>query len=126
MLTRHARLYGAMFAVLLLGGASRCSASVSVGTPPTTSTAQALDQSTSTVTLRQALARPSSSSHQKKQLRSSPSRAGMGSPVYRWTDVYRCRRRVEKRVCLSHWGPSSYSTDYGWGAPARGSCGCRT
>jgi hypothetical protein len=37
-----------MFAILLLGGASGCSASVSVGTPPTTSAAQVLDQSTST------------------------------------------------------------------------------
>jgi hypothetical protein len=44
MLTRHARLYGAMFAILLLGGASGCGASVSIGTPPTTGT-QELDRS---------------------------------------------------------------------------------
>lgn len=37
-----------MLAVLLLGGASGCSASVSVGTPPTTSTTQAPDRATGT------------------------------------------------------------------------------
>lgn len=40
MLTSRARVYGAVFAVLLCGGASGCSASVSVGTPPTTATPQ--------------------------------------------------------------------------------------
>jgi hypothetical protein len=34
MAARRARLHGAIFAVLLLGGASGCSATVSVGTPP--------------------------------------------------------------------------------------------
>ena len=41
MPTSRARFHGAIFAVLLLGGASGCSASVSVGTPSTSSTAQA-------------------------------------------------------------------------------------
>jgi hypothetical protein len=35
MATRRAHLHGAIFAVLVLGGASGCSATVSVGTPPT-------------------------------------------------------------------------------------------
>jgi hypothetical protein len=43
MPSRHARLYGGMFAVLILGGASGCSAGVSVGTPPTASSSQAPD-----------------------------------------------------------------------------------
>jgi hypothetical protein len=48
MPSHRARLYGGMFAVLLLGGASGCSASVSVGMAPTTSTPQAPDRATST------------------------------------------------------------------------------
>jgi hypothetical protein len=48
MLTRPARQYGATFAVLLLLGASGCSAGVSVGTPPTTSTPGAPGRATST------------------------------------------------------------------------------
>ncbi len=48
MPTRPARLYGAMFAILLLVGASGCSASVSVGTSPTTGTPQAPDRAIST------------------------------------------------------------------------------
>ena len=47
MRTRRARLYGAMFAVLLLGGASGCGASVWVRTHPTTSTPRATDRSIS-------------------------------------------------------------------------------
>lgn len=46
MASRRARLYGGIVAVLLLGGASGCSASVSVGTAPTT-IPQAPDRATS-------------------------------------------------------------------------------
>jgi hypothetical protein len=48
MPTRRAHLHGVVLAVLLLGGAGGCSASVSVGTPPTSSSAQAPDRSPST------------------------------------------------------------------------------
>jgi hypothetical protein len=48
MLTRPARLCGSMLAVLLVGVASGCSASVSGGTPPTTSTLQAPGRSANT------------------------------------------------------------------------------
>lgn len=41
---RRARRYGGMFTILILGGASGCSASVSVGTPPTASSPQAHDR----------------------------------------------------------------------------------
>ncbi len=44
---RSARMYGAIFAVLLLGGSSGCSASVWVGKAPTTSILQAPDRATS-------------------------------------------------------------------------------
>jgi hypothetical protein len=44
MASRRARRYGGMLAVLLLGGASGCGASVSVGRAPTTSILQAPDR----------------------------------------------------------------------------------
>ncbi len=47
MASRRARLYGGMFAVLLLGSASGCSASVSIGPAPTTSTPRAPDRAAS-------------------------------------------------------------------------------
>ena len=41
MLALRARVYGAIFAVLLLGGASGCSASVTIGNPATNSDSRA-------------------------------------------------------------------------------------
>jgi glycosyltransferase involved in cell wall biosynthesis len=93
---------------------------------PTVNAKRRTEPGRNDLTLRQALARPSSSSHQKWQLPSSPSRSGMESPAYRSTYVYRCRRRAGKRVCLSQLAPSDYSRACGWGALGRASCGCRT
>jgi hypothetical protein len=44
MPTRRARLHGAILAVLLLGGASGCSSSVSIGRSPTSSSTQGPDR----------------------------------------------------------------------------------
>lgn len=46
MPTRRARLHGAILAALILGATSGCSASVSVGTPPTSTSTQTPDRPT--------------------------------------------------------------------------------
>jgi len=56
MSPRRVRLHGAIFALLLLGGASGCGANVSVGTPATNSAAQELGRPTGAEQARVALA----------------------------------------------------------------------